>query len=136
MCLSLTLTLTFTKQSTLPGVRNRGVRLTATEAAKLRMTADGVQRILDTPTMMGGLAMSDDDKSKLGQALVILREFSLRADGASGLKPVTLTAADSARLREATAMVKEVGDKINGNRSSATKKPRPKSLPAQGMVSP
>ena len=100
------------------------------------MTADGVQRILDTPTMMGGLAMSDDDKSKLGQALVILREFSLRADGASGLKPVTLTAADSARLREATAMVKEVGDKINGNRSSATKKPRPKSLPAQGMVSP
>ena len=31
-------------------------------------------------------------------------------------------------------MVKEVGDKINGNRSSATKKPRPKSLPAQGIV--
>ena len=61
------------------------------------MTADGVQRILDTPTMMGGLAMSDDDKAKLGQALVILREFSLRADGASGLTPVPLTAADSAR---------------------------------------
>ena len=115
------------------GVRNRGVRLTATEAAKLRMTADGVQRILDTPTMMGGLAMSDADKDKLADALVILREFSVRADGASGLKPVTLTAADSARLREATAMVKEVGDKINGNRS-AKPKPRPKSLPSQGIA--
>ena len=94
---TLALTPTLTKQSTLPGVRNRGVRLTATEAAKLRMTADGVQRILDTPTITGGLTMSNEDKSKLSQALVILREFSLRADEANGLKPVTLTAADSAR---------------------------------------
>ena len=44
------------------GVRSRGVRLTATEAAKLRMTADGVQRILETPAMLGGLSMSDEDK--------------------------------------------------------------------------
>ena len=61
------------------------------------MTADGVQRILDTPTMTGGLTMSVEDKTKLGHALVILREFSLRAGEASGLKPVTLTAADSSR---------------------------------------
>ena len=47
--------------------------------------------------MTGGLAMSSDDKAKLSQALVILREFSLRVDGANGLKPVTLTAADSTR---------------------------------------
>ena len=30
-------------------------------------------------------------------------------------------------------MVKEVGDKINGARSGQIKKPRPKSLPSQGI---
>ena len=73
---------------------------------------------------------------KLSAALVVLREFSVRADGASGLAPVTLTSADSARLREATAMVKEVGDRINGNRAAAAdaSRPRPRSLPSSGIA--
>ena len=116
------------------GVRSRGVRLTATEAAKLRMTADGVQRILDSPAILGGLAMTDEDTQQLSDALVILREFSQRAEGASGLSPVTLTNEESTRLREATAMVKQVGDKINGKRSSSAPKPRPRSLPSSGIA--
>lgn len=61
----------------------------------------------------------------------------MRADGASGLAPVTLTSADSARLREATAMVKDVGDRINGNRAATSgdaARPRPRSLPSSGIA--